>query len=95
MSNINTHIISFNESEDVGYKRTENLSEFPSLNNKIKLTFLKFQFHEQEHIIFTRIYNNKIYPRFLLDDNFELIDNKYFGNTDNDISDARELGKAF
>ena len=96
LNNINTEIISFNESEDCGYSDPTELSKIYCENNMIKLAFLKF--HENAHIKFNSNYDDNLDPRFLLDDNFGLIDNKYKKKNnledDSELSDAGESGNA-
>ena len=86
--NVNTQILSFNESNDIGYSRPKKLCELPSENNMIKLAFLKF--HEQAHIKFNGNYFDNKESIYLLNDNFQLIDNKNRNNSHNDdeISDT-------
>ena len=92
LNNINTQILSFNESKDIGYSRPQKLSKLSSQNNTIKLAFLKF--HEHAHIKFYGNYDNKMEPRYLLDNNFKLIDNKKRKNSDVNVSDVGESGNA-
>ena len=91
-SNVNTQILSFNESEDIGYSRPQRLSEISSENNMIKLAFLKF--HEHTHTQLIGNSGDKMNHRYLLDDNFELIDNKNVTNSDADTLNAGESGNA-
>ena len=82
LNNVNTQILAFNESNDIGYSRPKKLCELPSENNMIKLAFLKF--HEKAHIKFNgNYYDNKEFI-YLLNDNFQLIDNKNRNNSNND-----------
>ena len=94
LNNKNTQILSFNESKDIGYTEPETLSKIPDENNMIKLAFLKF--HEHAHIKFKGNYDYKLAPRYLLNYNFELIDNKYENkNNENiEIFCAGESGNA-
>ena len=93
LNNKNTQILSFNESEEIGYIEAETLSKIPDENNMIKLAFLKF--HEHAHIKFKGNYDDKLDPRYLLDGDFELIDNKYNYNTEStEISKVGESGNA-
>ena len=92
LSNVHTQILSFNESVDIGYWRPKRLSELSSQNNMIKLAFLKF--HEYAHTKFHGNFENKMEPRFLLDANFQLIDNKKRKNSDLDSPNAGESGNA-
>ena len=96
LNNINTQIISFNESKECGYSKPIKLSKLYSQNNMIKLAFLKF--HENAHIKFNSNYDDNLDPRFLLDDKFGLIDNKNKKKNnlekDSDLLDAGESGNA-
>ena len=91
--NVNTQILSFNESEEIGYVYPNKLSEINDKNNMIKMAFLKF--HEHAHTKFQGDYDDKIDPRYLFNDNFELIDNLYKNNDKNQVSlDVGESGNA-
>ena len=94
-NNINTQILSFNESKEIGYTESSSLSVIPDENNMIKLAFLKF--HEKAHIKFKGNYGDKLDPRYFLDYDFQLIDNKTENKNDknNEVSLAGESGKAF
>ena len=72
LNNFHTKIISYNESNDIGYINPKFLSKIYSENNTIKLSFLKF--HAQTD--FTIFYNydgDKLNSRYLLNDNLEII----------------------
>ena len=71
LTNVDTQILSFNESNKIGYSKPKKLGEVSNENNMIKLAFLKF--HEYAHIKFKGNYSFKLDPRYLLDDNLQLI----------------------
>ena len=75
LNNVNTLILSFNESKDIGYTEPHKLTEISDENNMIKLAFLKFK--EHAHIKFNDNYTEKLDPRYLLSGDFKLIDNKF------------------
>lgn len=99
-NNVNTQILSFNESADIGYSKPKGISKYAiknSNNNTIKLSFLKF--HEQAHIKFRGNYDDKLDPRYLLNDDLQLIDNKIINRNDNnndndELSVSGESGNA-
>ena len=92
LNNVSSLIISFNESADIGYSMPQKLAEFSSINNTIKLAFLKF--HENAPIKFEGNFNDKIDHRYLLDDNFEIINNRYRKNSNINSLNAGESGNA-
>lgn len=92
LTNINTQILSFNIAQDSGYTKPERLAELKSENNMIKLSFLKF--HEHAHIKFNGSYDGSSEPRYLLDDDFKVIDNKDRKNSDVAELNVGESGDA-
>jgi len=69
-----THIKSYNESRECGYIKPKTLGTVENTQNMIKLTFRKF--HEGAHTKYKGDYNYKIEPRYSLNYNLDLIDNK-------------------
>ena len=95
LNNVHTQIISYNESNDIGYINPKYLAKIYSENNTIKLSFLKF--HEQAHVKFFTNYDDKLEPRYLLNDNFEIIDNidkSESNNPDDSLLNSGESGNA-
>ena len=89
--NCNTQILSFNESDDVGYTMPKNLCETQDESNMIKLSFLKF--HEQAHVKFKENYDDRLDPQYFLDENLNLIDNR-ISSKNSEISLSGESGNA-
>ena len=71
-SNPQTLIKAYNENYNIGYLYFDNFAETKSINNTIKLTFVKI--HEESHFKYKGEFNMKYSGRYLLNNDLNVID---------------------